>query len=270
MAADTLTLAQMRTYLEEITHTQNDATFPGSAYELQLIMKAYQKSAYKYNWPQTLVRFFDTITANVDRYTLQTNFRKFIFLFSQGAKLDPTDLEYIGPSAYSEYAVALDSLEYIIGCQPLSTTPIYNISGTISPGAAVTITLDTVDGISAGDEIYISGTNAEFTKVQSVSGLTIVAKVVSSHTSVPLYRTADGNYGQIQKIVPNLVLTTDVPIIPGETHLIIPHYAAALYYKDIQEDDRAASHMATWQSDLDEAWQAFGKTENGAVGQMII
>lgn len=268
--ADTSTLAQMRTYLEEITHTANDATFPGSAYELQLLMKAYQKTAYKYNWPQTLKRFFDTITANVDRYSLQTDFRKFTFLFSQGAKLNPTDLEYIGQNSYTEYATALDSLEYIVGNLPLTTTPVYNISGTINAGAAVTITLDTVDGISAGDEIYISGTNAEFTKVQSVSGLTIVAKIVSSHTSVPLYRTADGNYGQYQKLVPNLTLTTDVPILPGETHLIIPHYAAHLYYKDIQEDDRAASHLATWQTDTDEAWLAFAKTESGAAGQMIV
>ncbi len=47
-------LSEIRTYLEKITHTENDSNFAGSAYELQLIMKGYEKSAYKYNWPQTL------------------------------------------------------------------------------------------------------------------------------------------------------------------------------------------------------------------------
>lgn len=267
---DTSTLAQMRTYLEEITHTANDATFPGSAYELQLLNKAYMKTAYKYDWPQTLKRFFDAITANVDRYALQSGFRKFKFLYSRGQKLGKTEMEFI-VNTFGKYAVTLDSNEYLIGQQPSSATPIYNIQGSIVAGAAVTLTLDTVDGISAGDEIYISdGATSEFTKVQSVGTLNLVCKIVNSHTGVPLYRTVDGNYGQIQKTVTLLSGASDVPVLPGETHLIIPHYAASLYYKDIQEDDEATSHMATWLNDIDEAWLAFDKLSAGEAGQFTL
>lgn len=260
----------MRTYLEEITHTANDASFPGSVYELQLLNKAYMKTAYKYDWPETLKRAFDALIANVDRYSLQSDFRKFKFLFCQGAKLGKTEMEYI-VNTFGKYAVTLDSNEYIIGQQPNTTTPVYNISGSISAGAAVTVTLDTVDGISAGDEIYINdGASSEFTKVQSVGTLNIVCKIVNSHTGVPLYRTADGNYFQYQKTVTLLSSPTDVPVLPGETHLIIPHYAASLYYKDIQENDEATAHMSTWQGDIDEAWLAFDKLSAGESGEFIL
>lgn len=270
--ADTATNAQMKSYFEEITHTANDATMPGSLYEQQLINKAYMKTAYKYDWQQTLKRWFDPLLANVDRYALQSDFRKFKFIYSQGSKLTKTELEFLN-RGFGEYAVAPDSLEYMLSTFPSLTTPTFNIQGSVSAGASVVVTLDTVTGISAGDEIFIADTTlSEFTKVQGVDsvGVTITIKLANSHSAKPLYRTADGNYFQYQKTITPLSDSGDVPVLPGETHLVIPHYAASLYYSDIQEEDEAASHLGIWTRDIDEAWFAFDKLTAGESGQFTL
>lgn len=272
--ADTYQLSQQRTYLEEITHTADDASFPGSAYELQLLNKAYQKSAYKYSWPSTLKRWFDALVANVDRYTLPTDFNKFIFLKSQGFSMDPTDVEHVTGGMNREYAVALDSLEYLLSLTPTTATTAHVSSGSLVAGNAVAITVDSVDGLSAGDEIFISDTtSSEFTKIQSVDTtlVTITVKLKNNHaTAKNIYRVNDGNYFQYQKAITLLSDPADVMIIPGSTHLAVPHYSAYLYYTDIEEPDRAATHLGIWTSELSDAWLGLGKTSAGEAGQFTL
>lgn len=273
MAVDTSTNAQIKSYLEEITHTQNDASFPGSLYEQQIVNKGYLKTAYRYSWPQTMKRFADVVVANVDRYSLQSDFHKFGFMVQQAMPLDPTDVEHVRKS-FNEYATALDSNEYILANLPTTASTQFTFSGSYSAGNAVVITLASVTGISAGDEVFILDgvSNSEFTRVQSVdgTGITITVKLRLSHSNVSLYRIDELNYFNYQKQVTPLSGSTDTPVTPGETHLSIPHYAAYLYYKDIEEPDRAATHMQTWEDEVDEAWLTWGKTEAGAVGEMTL
>lgn len=276
--ADTSTNTQLQVYLEELVHMKNgslaDGTaFAGSVYEQQILNKGYLKAAYRYNWPQTLKRFADVVVANVDRYTLQTDFRKFIFMRQQGMPLTPTDIEHIITGSFGEYATALDSLEYVLANLPTTASTAYTFSGSYSAGSAIVVTLNSVNGISAGDEIFISDTtSSEFTKVQSVDStlVTITVKLKNAHNNKTLYRVSELNYFQYQFQVTPLSAGSDVPVIPGETHLVIPHYGAYLYYKDIEEPDRADMHLQTFNDEIDEAWLAWGKTEAGAAGQFTL
>lgn len=270
--ADTSTNTQMKSYLEEITHTANDATFPGSAYEQQILNKGYLKTAYRFHWPQTMKRWADPVIANVDRYSLQSDFREFGFMVQQAMPLEATDIEYVRKS-FNKFATALDSSEYILANLPTTASTAFTFAGSYSAGSAVVITLASVSGISAGDEIFISdGASSEFTRVQSVdgTGVTITCKIRFSHSNQTLYRVDDVNYFNYQKQVTPLSGASDVPVTPGETHLSIPHYGAYLYYNDIEEPDRAAMHLAAWTAEVDEAWLAWGKTEAGEAGQFTL
>lgn len=271
--ADTSTNTQLQAYFEEITHTAQDPNIPGSAYEQQIINKGYLKTAYKYNWPQTLKRGFDPVVANVNRYTLATDFRKFIFMRSQNMPMTPAEIENIIASSFGEYAVALDSLEYLLGTTPTAASTAFTFSGSVIAGNAIVITLNSVSGISAGDEIFISDTTlSEFTMVQSVDSTlsTITVKLKNAHSNKTLYRVADGNYFQYQFQVTPLSAGSDVMVLPGDAHLAVPHYGAYLYYKDIEEPDKAASHLQIWTDEVDDAWLAWGKTIAGESGQFTI
>ena len=267
------TLAQMRDYLEEIVSAQNDTGFIDSTYQLQLLNKAYEKSAYKYNWPQTLKRWFDPLVANVDRYSLQSDWRKFIFVKQSGILLDLADVEDL-KGGYNQYAVELDSDQYISALQPNAASDAYVTQNSESAGNAVVVELDTVDGLSAGDEIFISNTtSSEFTKIQSVdtAAETITVKLANSHTSgKSIYRVDDGMYMKYQKAVTALADTGDTPILPGETHLIIPHYAASLYYEKLEEPDRATQQRGIWENELSDIWHGLGKIAAGQAGEMVI
>lgn len=266
-------LDAQRNYLQKITHTENDTNFADSAYELQLLNKAYEKSAYKYLWPQTLKRWFDAHVAYVDRYSLQSDFLKFVFLKSLGDDLEETEMESID-GGIEQYAVTLDSSQYILSSTPSEATDAFVTQDNESSGNAVVVLLDTVSGLAAGDEIFISNTtSSEFTKIQSVdtSAVTITVKLANSHTSgKSIYRIKDGNYFQYQKEITLLSAGADVAILPDTTHLIIPHYAAHLYYKDIEEGDKAKEHLQIWTDDLSEAWLLYSKTSAGSAGQMTL
>lgn len=266
------TLTQLRTYLEEITHTANDATFPNSTYELQLLNLAYEKTAYKYDWPETIKRFADVVVAYVDRYSLQSDFRKFAFLRQQGIPLTKTQLEFLEGS-FNKYVVQRDSGEYIMANQPTTASTPFTMSGSYSAGSAVVVTLDTVTGISPGDEVFISDTtSSEFTKVQAVDTtlLTITIKLANSHNGKVLYRVPELNYFAYQKTVTALASGSDTPVLPGDTHFIMAHYAAYLYYKDIEEPDRAQMHKDIWTEGIDEAWLAFDKLATGESGELTV
>lgn len=266
-------LSDIRIHLEKITHTEDDANFVGSAYELQLINKAYQKSAYKYDWPQTRKRGFDALVANVDRYTLQSDFRKFNFLRVEDSPFTETELQYIG-RGQRQFAIANDTSEYLLSYIPSTATTAYTTVGSLIAGNAITITLSSVDGLNAGDEIYISDTtSSEFTVIQSVDStlLTITVKLANTHaTAKSVYLVSAGSYFEYQKKITLLSSAGDFPILPAETHLIIPEYAAYLYYDNNEEPDRAAGKKNTWNEELSEAWIAFSKGSTGKSNEMSI
>ncbi len=166
----------------------------------------------------------------------------------------------------------LDTSQYILANLPTTATTAFTFSGSYSPGNAVVITLASASGISAADEIFISdGASSEFTKVQSVSGATITVALANSHSNVSLYRIQEGNYFQYQKQITILSNASDIPVLPGETHLDgIGRLAAAEYYADIEEPDRAAVQEARGLACINDAWLAWGKTEAGPAGQMVI
>lgn len=247
--------------------------FAGSVYEQQLLNKGYMKSAYLHDWPQTLKRWADVVIANVDRYALQADFRKFMFMRMQGMPLSPTSMEHIITGSFGEYATALDSLEYVLANLPNTASTAYTFSGSYSASSAVVITLNSVSGISAGDDIFISdGALSEFTKAQSVDStlVTVTVKLRNSHNNKTLYRVSELNYFQYQFQITPLAAGADVPVLPGETHLIIPHWSAALYYRDIEEPDRAQMHEDIFMRDIEEAWFAWSKTEAGEAGQFTL
>lgn len=272
------TNTQMQAYLEELVHMKNgnlsDGTaFAGSVYEQQLLNRGYEKSAYAHDWPQTMKRYADAVIANVDRYSLQSDFRKFTFMRQQGFPVTETSVDHIITGSFGEYAVTLDSSEYLLATQPTTATTAYTFAGSYSAGSAVVVTLNSVDGIAAGDELFISDTSSsEFTKVQSVdtTNITVTIKLANSHSAKTLYRVQDMVYFGYQKVITLLSAGSDVPILPSDTHLIIPHYSAYLYYKDIEEPDRAATHLEIWKDDLDDAWLAFDKTTAGESNQFTL
>ncbi len=267
------TLAQTRTRLENITGTLNDATYPGSQVELDDINAAYEKTAYKYLWHGTLKRWYDVVVAFVDRYALQTDLRRMQFMRAQNQRYEPTDIDHIYEGGFRQYALDLNTREYILGQQPNVATTAFTFSGSYTAGSAVVITLNSVTGISQGDEIFISdGTASEFTKVQSVdgTGITITVKIANNHNNKTLYRTAEGNYMQYQQLITLLSASGDVTSLPSELDLIIPEYAAYLYYMRIEEPDRAETHLQVWETACDEAWLAQGRTEAGSSGQFVV
>ena len=258
----------MRDYLEEILNIDTGDAFIDSTYELQLLNKAYQKSAYKYDWPQLLKRDADVLIANVDRYPLNSDFRKFRFLFSSGSEKEETEFNNIRFDRH-KYAVDQATDEYVLSERPQTASTPYTLQNSESAGSTVVVELDTVDGLAAGEEIFISDTStSEFTQIQTVdtSAETITIKMVNSHTSGKiLYRVVELNYFQYYHIITDLSTGTDVPALPSNTHFIIPHYAAYLYYKKLEDDAKAKPQLECWDMELAEAWKAFDKNSTGAV-----
>jgi len=263
----------IKDYQQEILNLPTGDGYIDSTLQSQDIQKAYEKTAYKYDWPQLLKRFGDPIVANVSRYDLQSDFRKFRFLASKGQELKHVEFDNLPFSALG-YAVDHDSLEYIIGLQPSSASSEFVLTNTETAGNAVTIELDTVSGLAAGDKIFFDNTtSSEFSQIQSVDSdnTTITAKLSNTQSSgVKLYKVIDINYFQFYKTVSTLSSDTDTPETPDTTHLIIPHYAAYLYFKRLEDKDRADYHYQIWEEELLEAWLAFDKSSTGEATQLII
>lgn len=273
MADSPVALSAIRDYLEQITSTQDDSSFVDSAYELQLLNKAYQKSAYRFNWRETMVRGFQAISENVDRYDLPTLFRKFTYLRVQGLHFEETDIDKVD-RGLRNFAIDPGSLEYLLSQVFGADTTAYTTSGSLTAGASVDVTVSDTDGLAAGDEIYLSdGTTSEFTLIQSVdeTASTITVKLKSNHTTgKTFYRVSDGIDYQMQKIVDPLVNTGDSPILTPATHLVIPHYAAYLYYDRIEEPDRAATNLRVWDNELSDIFLGVGKSSTGGSNQLTL
>ena len=140
----------IKTYYEtEILRLQTGDPFIGTTRENQLVNEAYEKTAYRYDWPQLLKRDADIVVANLDRYTLPSDFRKMDFMFVQGSLHEETDLINL-PFTPHRYAIVFDTSEYIINTAPTTASTAYTLDNAETAGNAVVIDLDTVDGLAAG------------------------------------------------------------------------------------------------------------------------
>ena len=142
-------LAVIRDYLEEIVDIKSGDVFIDSTYEDQIIQKGYEKTATRYDWPDHLKRDADVVIANVDRYSLPSDFRKFRFLFSRGSEKEETEFNNI-PFQRLAYGVARDSSEYILTEIPQTASTALTLSNSETAGSTVVIELDTVSGLTAG------------------------------------------------------------------------------------------------------------------------
>lgn len=266
-------LSAIRDYLEGILNIPTGDSFIDSTYELQLIQKGYDKTAYLHDWPQFVKRDADVLIANVDRYDLPSDFRKMEYLFVNGQLHEPTSLRAVHYSPL-HYTIVHDSSEYIFHTNPTSASTAYTLADNETAGSAVVIGLDTVDGLAAGDQIWINdSTSSEFTKIQSVDtdNTTITAKLANNHSSgIILYKLNEVAYFAYSKQTATLANTTDVPETPTSTHTAIAHYAAYLFYKDINETENAQNHLDIWKDEVEESWLAFDKSSTGEANEFTI
>jgi len=271
-------LSEMRDFLEELIGTETGDSFIDSQFQLDLINLAARKTAYKYNWPQLLRRTGAAISANLDRYTLPTDLRKFEFVFQQGNLIEETSFDFLDFQKYS-YSIGLDEGDIILKDIPDTSSTDYTTEHNESAGSSVTIRLDTVSGLAAGDKVYIddvSGTvtSDEFAVVESVDSdnKDVVITLAKSHNSTTKIRkTNDVLYMGYQRTVTNMSATSDTPDTPDELDLIIPYYAAYLFLR-ASEDTRGAAeaNLIIWTEEVDSFWRAFSKNSTGPINQFYI
>jgi len=266
-------LSAIRDQLEYILNIPSGDAFIDSQNELDLINLAYQKSAYKYNWPHMLKRGGTVLAASVNRYSLPTAWRKFDYVFSEGDLKEETSLENIRFSSH-KYAVDVNTSEIILSESPQSASTAYTTSNSETAGASVVIELNSVSGLSAGDEIFVNGTTTpEFSQIQSVdtTNTTITAKLSTNTTAGDkIYLSSQILAYGFYREVTNLSATTDVPLLPSATHYIIPYYAAYLYFKKLEDEARAKLNLEIWTDELNDAWLAHDKISSGASNEFSL
>lgn len=266
-------LGAMRDQLEYILNIPQGDAFIDSTNELDLLNIAYRKSAYKYNWPHMIKRGGTVLAANVNRYALPTGWRKFDFVFNQGQLCEEVALEDI-PFSSQAYAVDVATGEIIFSERPTTASTAYTTSNGETAGASVVVELSSVDGLAAGDEIFVNGTTTpEFSQIQSVdtAATTITVKLSTNTTAGDkIYLSNQIAYYGFYRTVTDLATSTDVTLLPSASHLIIPYYAAYLYFKKLEDDGRAKINLETWQDELNDVWLAFDKISSGASNSFSI
>ena len=270
-------LSATRTYLEGLVGLTNSGdAYIGSTLQLQELNEGYQASAYRYDWAQLLKRGGTVIVANVKKYGLPSDFRKFRQLFSLDNEFEEIEFNVLKSSVRS-YAVDADSTfstkQFWVSDLPTAASPAYVLTNNESAGNAVVIELDTVTGLSVGEEIFVNGTTPEFTSVSAVdtTAKTITARLVNATgASKSLYRSSEIIHYQYYRSVTLLSAAGDTTLLPDETDFIYPHYSAFLFYNRLEQSERAQKQYELWQSRLENAWLAWDKNSTGAVGEFSV
>lgn len=268
------TLSQIRSQLELMLSLGANDSYSGSATELGDINQAYEATAYAYDFPHLLSRIGIAITANVNRYTLPTNFRKARTVKVLGIEYKEVELDVLYRSRYA-YAIDRENNEIILSTPPSTTSTAYTLSNAEVAGSATVIELNSVTGISQWDEIWINsvaGTD-EFSLVSAVSTspVNITARLRANKSAGDVVnRVLEIIDIQYYRLITLLAGTSDVTLLPDVTDFIIPHYAAALAYERMEEFDRYQTQMKVWQDRLNLAWLALDKNATGPVGQFTI
>jgi len=265
-------LSSIRDTLEDILNIQLGDGYIDSTNQLRHINEGYREAAYRYNWPELYLRRGDVITANVDRYTLQSNFRKFDYLYSRGVLMQPTDLGAVRLNQY-RYAVDKNSSQYILSDRPTTSSTAYTCSNSETAGTSVVVELDTVSGLSAGDEIYIVSTTPQFTIIESVDSTNTTITITFSNnisSSNKIYLAKEINSFGFFRTITDLSDAADTPILPSVAHTIIPYYAAYLYRMDKLEEEDAKKYLEFFDRRLADAFLSHAQTSTGPVGEFSI
>lgn len=268
------TLAELRDQLELMISINTGDAYIDSTPELDDINSAYEQTAYAYDWIQLLTRAGIVIVANLDRYSLPSNFRKARTVKLNDVTLRETELEYLKRTRNS-YVIDQTQDDIIVHPIPNTASTAYTLSNAESAGSAVTIELNTVSGLSQYDEIWVdsaSGTD-EFTMVSSVSSsaTTITARLdAAKSASDILYRQKeiiDLNY---YRRVTLLSASGDTTLLPGAIDFIMLKYAAYLAFARLEQFVEAENYRKMWERELAIAWRASDSSSTGAVASFSI
>lgn len=271
-------LTVMRDYLEEILGIDADDAFVDSTLEDQFINLAYQKTVDLHNWPHTLRRVGIAIVANLDRYTLPTDLRKFEFVFLQGKLVEETPFDFIDFQKLS-YSIGLDESAIIFNQLPTTASTNYTTSNNESAGTSVVVELDTISGLATGDKIHIddvSGTvtSDEFATIEAVtaSPASITISLAQAHNLSSIIRKQiDILYAGYQRVVLDLSADTDTPALPDATHLVIPYYAAYLFLRSSEESKGLAeTNLQIWKDEMESIYLKFRKNSAGPSSQFYV
>lgn len=265
-------LSELRDRLELILSINPGDAYIDSTPELEDINESYQMTAYAYDWPSLLDRVGIVKVANVDRYSLPSNFRKARTVKLDGVKLNEVEKEFLERSRQS---FTIDQIQDDIIVRPIpnAASDAFTLDNAESAGSAVTIELDTVSGLSQYDEIWIDSATSgqdEFTLVSSVDSdnTTITARLdKAKDASDILYRVKDIIDIQYYKRVALLSSSTDTTLLPGAIDYIMLHYAAFLAYVRLEEFQKAEAQKTIWTRELAEAWRASDANSTGSVTQ---
>ena len=268
MAIDALSV--MRTNTEsEVNLPSTDTTYVSTTEELKDINDAYQKVAYMFDWPTLLKRGATIIVANVNKYGLPSDFRKFRYLKVLDVEKDFVEFDKFSYSR-GTYSVDMDftfsTRQMWIADLPTTASVAYSLTNNESAGNAVVIELDTVSGLGVGDEIFINGTTPEFTTVSSTdsSATTITARlVVATGASKILYKVSEVISYQYYRTVTLLSGASDTTVLPDATDSIIPVYAAFLYFERKKQHDRAKAKLEKFKDMIDTAFSGSDKLTTG-------
>ena len=260
------TLALLRDRLEIILSIDSSSSYVDSTPQLDDINEAYQLTAYRYDWPSLLVRRGIAKVANLDRYSLPTDFRKARTIKLDNVKLREVELEFLKRTRQG-FSVDQQQNDIILYTIPSAASTSFSLTNSPSASNTASITFSSVSGLSAHDEVWIdsvSGTD-EFTMVSSISGTTVTARLTAAKSSSDiLYRQNDIIDLLYYRRVTLLSASGDVTLLPGAIDFIMLHAAAAFAYERLEMFDEAKRHWEIWKERLAEAWLATDKNSSGA------
>ena len=267
------TLSTLRTHLQEILDIKSGDVFINSTYELELINQAYRLTAERHDFPQLLKRFADVIVAKLDRYDLQSDFRKFRFISVLRDEKEEVEFNNL---RFSLHAFAVDRTvnEYVLRDIPQTASTPYTLSNSETAGDSVVIELDTVSGLIAGQEVFFDNSaSSEFTIVQAVdsTNTTITARLVNSQASRKiLYRVSEIIEFQYYKTPADLSSSGDVPLVPTPLQFTMLYYSAYLYFRKLQDNQSASNFKETFETELAEFFRSFDVSSTGHTNQFTL
>ena len=261
-------LGALRDRLELILSIPSGDSYVDSTAQLQDIQDSYYKTSYTWDWPQLLVKRGARILSNQRKYPLPTNFRKFRYLYVLGVKYNEVEPHLIATTPRS-YAVDWSTEEFIISTLPSASGTEFTTTNAESAGQTVTIELNSVTGLAAGDEIvFPDDGNPEVTYVASVdaAAVTITARLdTSKSASAVMYKGVDNIMFAFYRTVTDLSISTDTPLLPTPVHFPMLSYAAYLAYQRLEQYTEADKQLQYWNEQMVDYWRAFDKGSTGAV-----
>ena len=265
-------LSELRDRLELIMSIPSGNSYVDSASELDDVNDGYEATAYHYDWPSLLDRAGIVKVANLDRYSLPSNFRKARYVKLDGNELKETELQFLKKSRQS-YTIDLIQEDIIIRPIPTAASDAYTLSNAESAGNAVTVELNTVSGLSQLDEIFIdsvSGTD-EFSIVSSVGSGSIVTRLdAAKSASDILYRVNDIIDILFYKRITLLSAAGDKTLLPPALDYVLLEFSAYKAYSRLEMFDEADRQYKLWLEGMARVFNAFDKVATGQSNEFSV